>query len=197
VRVHERRARYLVAGCQAERTVVEADGHRTTTIAAESVRPTDVLAAIEAMGLRDYCNLDVPAGLRLHVDRVPERYAVIDAGTKLDQVAHRRALDTVGSPPAGSEVTLHHKLVRVVDDLARHAGQADILRESIDGAAGLTPTNLNLPDTSQIDWPAYVVKLTQIARSFPESSPSTFHRHAQAVRAAAQVRCLAGRGAPG
>jgi hypothetical protein len=85
-------------------------------------------------------------------------------------------LDTVGSPPwwsAGSEVTLHHMLVRVVDDLARHAGQADILRESIDGAAGLNPTNLNLPDKTQIDWPAYVARLTQIARSFPEASPST------------------------
>jgi hypothetical protein len=64
-------------------------------------------------------------------------------------------------------------LVRVVDDLARHAGQADILRESIDGAAGLNPTHLNLPDKTRIDWPAYVARLTQIARSFPEASPST------------------------
>lgn len=55
---------------------------------------------------------------------------------------------------------------RVVDDLAHHAGQADIIRESIDGAAGLNPTNLNLPDKTQIDWPAYVARLTQIARSF-------------------------------
>jgi hypothetical protein len=79
-------------------------------------------------------------------------------------------LDTVGSPPwwsPGSEVTLHHMLVRVVDDLARHAGQADILRESIDGAAGLNPTHLNLPDKTRIDWPAYVARLTQIAHSFP------------------------------
>jgi hypothetical protein len=80
-------------------------------------------------------------------------------------------LDAVGSPPwwpAGSEVTLHHMLVRVVDDLARHAGQADILREAIDGAAGLNPTYPNLPDADQIDWPAYVSRLTDIARSFPD-----------------------------
>ena len=81
VRVHKRRARYTVAGCLAERTVVEAGGQRTISIAAESIHPADVLAAIDAMGLRDYRNLDVPAGLRLLVDRVPERYAVIDAGT--------------------------------------------------------------------------------------------------------------------
>lgn len=91
-----------------------------------------------------------------------------------DAIIDELALDTVGSPPwwpAGSEVTLHHMLVRVVDDLARHAGQADILRESIDGAAGLSPTYASLPDSSQMDWASYVAKLTQIARSFPETSP--------------------------
>ena len=91
------------------------------------------------------------------------------ADTNIDELS----LDAVGSPPwwpAGSEVTLHHMLVRVVDDLARHAGQADILRESIDGAAGLNPTYPNLPDGNEIDWPAYVTKLTQIASSFPETT---------------------------
>lgn len=88
-------------------------------------------------------------------------------------------LDAVGSPPwwpAGSEVTLHHMLVRVVDDLARHAGQADILRESIDGAAGLNPTSPNLPDEGEVDWHAYVAKLTDIARSFPETTLPALHR---------------------
>ena len=98
VRVHKRRARYTVAGCPAERTVVEAGGQRTTTIAAESIRPADVLAAIDAMGLRDYCNLDVPVGLRLLVDRVPERYAVIDAGTNSIKL-HIAELDADGHGP--------------------------------------------------------------------------------------------------
>jgi uncharacterized damage-inducible protein DinB len=85
-------------------------------------------------------------------------------------------LDAVGSPPwwpAGSEVTLHHMLVRVVDDLARHAGQADVLRESIDGSAGLNRTNSSLPDDEQIDWRAYVAKLDSIARSHSEATVST------------------------
>lgn len=98
VRVHKRRARYTVAGCLAERTVVEAGGHRTISIAAESIRPTDVLAAIDAMGVRDYCNLDVPTGLRLLVDRVPERYAVIDAGTNSIKL-HIAELDADGRGP--------------------------------------------------------------------------------------------------
>ncbi len=98
VRVHKRRARYTVAGCLAERTVVEAGGQRTITIAAESIRPADVLAAIDAMGLRDYRNLDVPAGLRLLVDRVPERYAVIDAGTNSIKL-HIAELDAGGRGP--------------------------------------------------------------------------------------------------
>ncbi len=51
------------------------------------------------------------------------------------------------------------------------------------GRAWTDPTDpcyvaLNLPDTSEVDWPAYVVKLTEIARTFPEPSPSTLHRHA-------------------
>jgi exopolyphosphatase / guanosine-5'-triphosphate,3'-diphosphate pyrophosphatase len=98
VRVHKRRARYTVAGCLAERTVVEAGGQRSISIAAESIRPADVLAAIDAMGLRDYCNLDVPAGLRLLVDRVPERYAVIDAGTNSIKL-HIAELDADGRGP--------------------------------------------------------------------------------------------------
>ena len=81
VRVHKRRVRYTVAGCQAERSVIEAEGRRTTSIAVESTDPADVMAAIDMLGLTDHRNLDFPTGLRLLVDRVAERYAVIDAGT--------------------------------------------------------------------------------------------------------------------
>jgi exopolyphosphatase/guanosine-5'-triphosphate,3'-diphosphate pyrophosphatase len=98
VQVHKRRARYTVADCQAERSVLEAGGHRTSSIAVESTDPADVLAAVEALGLRDYCNLDVPAGLRLLVDRVPERYAVIDVGTNSIKF-HIAELDADGRGP--------------------------------------------------------------------------------------------------
>jgi exopolyphosphatase/guanosine-5'-triphosphate,3'-diphosphate pyrophosphatase len=81
LRVHKRRARYTVEGCSAEVSVFEVDGQRTTTIAVESTDPAAVASAVEALGLHDYRNLDVPTGLRLLVDKVPERYAVIDVGT--------------------------------------------------------------------------------------------------------------------
>jgi exopolyphosphatase / guanosine-5'-triphosphate,3'-diphosphate pyrophosphatase len=98
VRVHKQRARYTVAGCQAERSVHEAGGHRTMSIAVESTNPADVVAAVDALGLRSYCNMDVPTGLRLLVDRVPERYAVIDAGTNSIKF-HVAELDADGRGP--------------------------------------------------------------------------------------------------
>lgn len=71
-----------------------------------------------------------------------------------------------GAPPA-NQVTLHHMLVRVIDDLSRHAGQADIIRESIDGTVGLNPATPNLPE-DDYDWAGYRAKLTRIAESFPD-----------------------------
>lgn len=77
-------------------------------------------------------------------------------------------LDTVGRVPWWPEdiarANLHHLVVRVIDDTSRHAGQADILREHIDGAVGLNPEALNIPD--DVDWPAYVAKLTALAERF-------------------------------
>ena len=48
--------------------------------------------------MRDYCNLDVPTGLRLLIDRVPERYAVIDVGTNSVKF-HVAELDADGNGP--------------------------------------------------------------------------------------------------
>ena len=51
------------------------------------------------------------------------------------------ALDAIGHvpwwPESRSEVTLHQILVHMIAETDRHAGQADIVRELIDGAAGL------------------------------------------------------------
>ena len=66
--------------------------------------------------------------------------------------------------PANADVTLHTVLVHVIVDLSRHAGHADILREGIDGAAGLRTDNSNLPD---VDWTAYTARLREIAEGQP------------------------------
>lgn len=77
-------------------------------------------------------------------------------------------LDTIGRVPWWPEdiarANLHHLIVRVIDDTARHAGQADIIRELHDGAVGLHPDNTNIPDG--YDWPAYVEKLTALANRY-------------------------------
>jgi len=84
-----------------------------------------------------------------------------------DQTINALPIDGQGSvpwwPADRNPVTLGTILVHVLADLTRHAGHADILRESIDGAAGLRAGNSNLPDQ---DWTAYVAKLTGIAERF-------------------------------
>jgi hypothetical protein len=63
-------------------------------------------------------------------------------------------LDAVGPVPwwgADATITLHHALVHVTADTQRHAGHADIVRELIDGSAGLLPGHDNLPSTDP-DW---------------------------------------------
>jgi uncharacterized damage-inducible protein DinB len=69
-------------------------------------------------------------------------------------------------PEERREVSLARIIVHVISDTTRHAGHADILREGIDGAAGLYAASTNLPD---VDWPAYVRKLTGVADQFPPS----------------------------
>ena len=61
------------------------------------------------------------------------------AGLPLDAPAHGAV---VGGP---QETTLHRLLVHLIAETARHAGQMDIVRESIDGARGMLPAVPNLP----------------------------------------------------
>ncbi|MDR7253116.1 hypothetical protein J2X46_002101 [Nocardioides sp. BE266] len=76
-------------------------------------------------------------------------------------------LDAVGRVPwwSDGDVTLHQVITHVIVDIARHAGHADILREEVDGAAGLRVGVSNLPDG--VDWPAYVERLRNVAEQFP------------------------------
>lgn len=87
-----------------------------------------------------------------------------------DAVFDELPLDAVGRvpwwPEERAEVRLHAIAVHVLTDIARHAGHADVLREQLDGAAGLRPSSTNLPDG--FDWPAYVARLRGIAEGFPD-----------------------------
>jgi uncharacterized damage-inducible protein DinB len=75
-------------------------------------------------------------------------------------------LDTAGRVPwwgDDAEVTLHQILVHMVAETQRHAGHADIVRETIDGQIGRKPDDGNIADG--YDWPAHVARVEEAARS--------------------------------
>jgi len=63
-----------------------------------------------------------------------------------DATIRELPLDAVGRVPwwGSTTVTLGEVLVHVTAETQRHAGHADIIRELIDGAAGLLQANDNL-----------------------------------------------------
>jgi uncharacterized damage-inducible protein DinB len=69
-------------------------------------------------------------------------------------------------PANGRRTTLHRLLVHVIAETDRHAGHADLVRELIDGAAGISPDFSNLPDVDASYWPDYVSNLEAIAATF-------------------------------
>jgi hypothetical protein len=78
-------------------------------------------------------------------------------------------LDAPGEVPWWSPerrgVTLHQILVHVVAETHRHTGHADVVRELIDGAAGLRAEVPNLPEEGPEWWAAYRERLEGIARA--------------------------------
>jgi uncharacterized damage-inducible protein DinB len=61
-------------------------------------------------------------------------------------------------------VTLHRIMAHVVAESHRHAGHADIVRELIDGAAGLLENNENLPPADQAWWHEHRNRVERAAR---------------------------------
>lgn len=76
-------------------------------------------------------------------------------------------LDAVGRVPHWSGeravVALHRILVHVIAETQRHAGHADVVRELVDGVAGLRAGVDNLPDVERDWWPRYVARLEETA----------------------------------
>ena len=77
-------------------------------------------------------------------------------------------LDTIGRVPSGCEdrnqVTLHRLLLHMIAETHRHAGHADIVRETVDGAAGLRADNDNLAEGDAAWWAEYRKRLESAAR---------------------------------
>ena len=81
VNVHKHRIRYRVGDGAAERTVIQAEGRSTWTIAVESPDPAAVYRAVEILGFADYLNMSYEVGLTDLLADHPPRFAVIDVGT--------------------------------------------------------------------------------------------------------------------
>jgi Protein of unknown function (DUF664) len=91
-----------------------------------------------------------------------------------DQTIAALPLDAPGRVPWWGDsgaVTLHHILVHMTSETQRHAGQADILRELIDGATGLLKDSDNLPAGDQAWWRDYRDRVEAAARSAATPTP--------------------------
>lgn len=82
-----------------------------------------------------------------------------------DETIDSLPLDTVGHVPwwGNREVTLFRITTHVANDLTRHAGHADILRELTDRSVGLLPRNTNIPDWQAGEAAVYIDKLKNLA----------------------------------
>jgi len=87
-----------------------------------------------------------------------------------DETIDGLELDAPGLVPWWSEqsknTTLGRILVHMIAETQRHLGHADIVRELIDGEAGMRPTNSNLPDGDSDWWAAYRAQLEATAATF-------------------------------
>lgn len=83
------------------------------------------------------------------------------------------ALDAIGHvpwwPKDRSEVTLHRILVHMIAETDRHAGHADIVRELVDGAAGVREGDANMPPGDKAWWEGYRDRLERVAREAAEA----------------------------
>jgi uncharacterized damage-inducible protein DinB len=85
-----------------------------------------------------------------------------------DATIESLALNAVGQvrwwPDERSKVTLHRILVHMIAETDRHAGHADIVRELIDGTAGLRDGNDNMPPGDPAWWENYRSRLEHVAQ---------------------------------
>jgi hypothetical protein len=90
------------------------------------------------------------------------------AWTHSDGTIDTLTLDAIGHvphwPSDRSEVTLHRIVVHVTAETNRHVGHADIVRELIDGAAGLREGNDNMAPGDHAWWENYRNRLERVAQ---------------------------------
>lgn len=84
---------------------------------------------------------DEDADLRIEAEETTEDVLAFYARARsaADQTVADLDLDATGTSWAGDTVSLRWVLLHMIEETARHAGHADILRELIDAATGYRP----------------------------------------------------------
>lgn len=130
-------------------------------------RPSNIPLPWEAAGVSEEDNLDFFAA----DDETMEDVLAFcqRCFDHADQVIDELDLHAPGRVPWWPEgrnpVTLGQIISHVALDEAQHAGHADILREQLDGTAGLRSPGNNLPDWPAHRWAEYVKELKRIAEA--------------------------------
>jgi len=112
-------------------------------------------------------NVDMWATAEESREQIVDLYRAAWAHT--DDTVTVLSLDATGRvpwwPADRSEVTLRRILVHVIAETSRHAGHADIVRELIDGTAGLRADNDNLPSPDREWWREHHARVERTARA--------------------------------
>jgi len=87
-----------------------------------------------------------------------------------DAVIEELDLDDTGSVPwwgeSGTAVSLQWFLVHMIAETNRHAGHMDVVRELVDGAAGMRPGSTNMPSDDKDYWETHRKRLQDTADQF-------------------------------
>ncbi|MEO6020646.1 MAG: DinB family protein [Knoellia sp.] len=102
------------------------------------------------------------------------RESIVDlyrrVATHADAAIDEMSLDDTGVVPwwgeSGTAVSLQWLLVHMIAETNRHGGQMDIVRELIDGAAGMRSDATNLPEGDSDDWATHRKRLQETADTF-------------------------------
>ncbi|WP_460394849.1 DinB family protein [Actinophytocola sediminis] len=86
-----------------------------------------------------------------------------------DETIRTTALEAVGRvphwPAERQRITLHRALTHMIVETHRHAGHADIVRELVDGAAGMLAGKDNLPAGDRQWWADYRDRVEKSAQA--------------------------------
>ena len=113
-------------------------------------------------------NADMWATAEESREQIVELYRF--SGEHADATIEALPLGAVGEVPWWPEErrhpSLHTVVVHMAVELARHAGHADILRETLDGASGRYTGDASIPGFSADEWAAYWARLEDTAQRF-------------------------------